>query len=152
MKIFCDTNILLEYIQQRKLVQEVEQVLSYAEKNNHLLYISYGSFYTVTYLVERYLKDEKLDKEARIEKLRMIMNGVLDLFQFAVPSPIAMADGVNDQLFNDLEDSYQAHSAIEEGCDMILTIDVKHFGKISESGVIEVVDPQTFIEKYGQME
>lgn len=38
MKIFCDTNILMEYIQQRKLVQEVEQVLSFAEKNGHLFY------------------------------------------------------------------------------------------------------------------
>ena len=148
MKIFCDTNILMEYIQQRKLVQEVEQVLSFAEKNGHLLYISFGSFYTITYLVERYLKDENLDKEARIEKLRTIMNGVLDLFQFALPSPQAMADGVNDKLFSDLEDSYQAHSAIEQGCDMILTIDVKHFSKLSESGAVEVVDPQTFIEKY----
>ena len=34
MKIFCDTNILLEFIQQRKLVQQVEQVLSFAEKWN----------------------------------------------------------------------------------------------------------------------
>ena len=101
MKIFCDTNILMEYIQQRKLVQEVEQVLSFAEKNGHLLYISFGSFYTITYLVERYLKDETLDKEARVEKLRTI-----------------------------------------------LTIDVKHFGKLSESGAIEVIDPQAFIEKY----
>jgi len=148
MKIFCDTNILLEYIQQRRLVQQVEQVLSFAEKNGHVLYISFGSFYTITYLVERYLKEEDLDKEARLEKLRMILNGVLDLFQFAIPSPISMADGVNDKLFSDLEDSYQAHSAIEQGCDIILTIDVKHFGKLSESRVIEVIDPQAFIDKF----
>ena len=148
MKIFCDTNILLEFIQQRKLVQQVEQVLSFAEKNDHLLYISFGSFYTITYLVERYLKDESLSKESRIEKLRIILNGVLDLFQFAVPSSIAMAEGVNDQLFSDLEDSYQAHTAIEQGCDIILTIDVRHFSKFSESGAIDVMDPQAFIEKY----
>ena len=148
MKIFCDTNILLEFIQQRKLVQQVEQVLSFAEKNDHLLYISFGSFYTITYLVERYLKDENLSKEGRIEKLRIILNGVLDLFQFAVPSSFAMAEGVNDLLFSDLEDSYQAHTAIEQGCDLILTIDLRHFSKLSESGAIDVMDPQTFIEKY----
>lgn len=148
MKIFCDTNILLEYIQQRRFAQQVEQVLSFAEKDGHLLYISFGSFYTITYLVERYLKDEGLDKEARLEKLRMILNGILDLFQFAIPSSISMADGVNDKLFSDLEDSYQAHSAIEQGCDMILTIDLKHFSKFNENGAIEVIDPQTFIDKF----
>ena len=148
MKIFCDTNVLMEYIQQRRLVQEVEKVLKFAEQNGHQLYISFGSFYTITYLVERYLKMENLDKNSRIEKLRMILNGVLDLFQFALPSPIAMEKGVNDQLFSDLEDSYQAHSALEQGCDMILTIDLKHFCKLIDCGTIEVVDPQLFIEKY----
>ena len=148
MRIFCDTNILMEFIQQRRFVQQVEQVLSYAEKNGHLLYISLGSFHTITYLVERYLKEEDLDKDTRIEKLRTILNGVLDLFRFAIPSPIAIAEGVNDKLFYDLEDSYQAHSAIEQGCDMILTIDVKHFSKLSGNGIIEVIDPQAFIDKY----
>jgi len=89
-----------------------------------------------------------LDKDTRIKKLRTILNGVLDLFRFAIPSPIAIAEGVNDKLFCDLEDSYQAHSAIEQGCDMILTIDVKHFSKLSGNGIIEVIDPQTFIDKY----
>lgn len=148
MKIFCDTNIVLEYIQQRKFVQQVEQVLSFAEKNGHVLYISFGSFYTITYLVEHYLKEENLDKEARIEKLRMILNGVLDLFQFTIPSSITMEEAVNDMLFCDLEDSYQAHSAIEEGCDMILTIDVKHFSKLDENGAIEVMNPHAFLDKY----
>lgn len=83
MKVFCDTNILLEYIQQRREAQEVEQVLEYAEQNGHSLYISYGSFYTLTYLVEKYLKLESLEKESRVSKLREILNSVLDLFQFA---------------------------------------------------------------------
>ena len=32
MKIFCDTNVLMEYIQQRKLVQEVVDPLAFIEK------------------------------------------------------------------------------------------------------------------------
>ena len=31
---------------------------------------------------------------------------------------------------------------------MILTIDVKHFSKLSGIGIIEVIDPQAFIDKY----
>ncbi|MBQ8153893.1 MAG: hypothetical protein IJ069_09495 [Prevotella sp.] len=116
MKIFCDTNILLEYIQQRKYVHEVEQVLKFAVANNHELYISYGSFYTITYLVERYLKEENLENNIRLEKLRTILNGILDLFQFAIQTPQSIVDGVNDTLFSDLEDSYQAHTAVNESC------------------------------------
>ena len=43
---------------------------------------------------------------------------------------------------------YSAHSAIEEGCDMILTIDVKHFSKLDENGAIEVMNPHAFLDKY----
>ncbi|MBQ9204033.1 MAG: hypothetical protein IJ155_07325 [Prevotella sp.] len=148
MKLFCDTNILLEFIQQRKFAQEVEQVLSFAEANDYPLYISTGSFYTTTYLVECYLKEERQPKEQRIEKLRTVMNGILDLFHFARLSPVTLSDGVNDELFSDLEDSYQAHAAMEEGCDVILTINVKHFKNLAESGAIEVLSPTDFISKY----
>ncbi|MBQ9232274.1 MAG: PIN domain-containing protein [Prevotella sp.] len=150
MKIFCDTNVLLEYIQQRKHVREVEQVLEFAVANNHELYISFGSFYTLTYLIERYLKEENLEKNVRLEKLRTILNGILDLFQFAVQDPQSIVDGVNDKLFSDLEDSYQAHTAISESCDLILTINVKHFRLIMEKGPIEVLSPQDFIQTFFQ--
>lgn len=43
--------------------------------------ISEGSFYTITYLTERYLKrDQDLSKEERIEKLRCILDSVLSMF------------------------------------------------------------------------
>ena len=150
MKIFCDTNIIMEYIQQRRYSKQVEQALGYAEANDCILYISFGSFYTITYLVERYLKEEHLEKGARLEKHRTILNGVLDLFQFSVPSTKAMADGVNDEHFSDLEDSYQAHAALEQGCDMILTIDIKHYGHLNGKSSITVIDPITFVERFCQ--
>ena len=148
MKIFCDTNILMEFIQQRKLALEVERVLSFAESNAHQLYISVGSFFTTTYLVECYLKQEQLPKEIRLERLKSIMNGILDLFLFAQLSGETLSDGVNDQLFSDLEDSYQAHAAMAEGCDAILTIDIKHFKNLADSGSMEILNPQGFIERY----
>ena len=148
MKIFCDTNILLEYFQQREKVHEVERVLKYAEENGHLLFISIGSFYTITYLIERYLKEEKLEKEERIEKLRRILRGIFDLFQFTLQSPASIEDGVNDGFFSDLEDSYQAHAALEEGCDVLVTINTKHFSMFSENNTLEILDPQGFIDKF----
>jgi len=72
----------------------------------------------------------------------------LDLFQFAIQIPQSIVDGVNDTLFSDLEDSYQAHTAVNESCDMILTINVKHFKLVMEEGVIEVLSPQDFMQRF----
>ena len=58
MNIFCDTNIIMEFLQQRKFVTEVGQILAYAIQQEDDLFILSGSFYTMTYLTERYLKEK----------------------------------------------------------------------------------------------
>ncbi len=59
MKIFCDTNIVLEFLQQRTFAEQVKTILINALKNGDELFISFGSFYTITYLTERYLKNDQ---------------------------------------------------------------------------------------------
>lgn len=54
MTIFCDTNIVLEFLQERKLVDEVRRIIAHAISNGDDLFISFGSFYTITYLTEIY--------------------------------------------------------------------------------------------------
>ena len=83
MTIFCDTNIVMEFLQQRKNSEEVRMILADSIQKGNDLYISIGSFYTITYLTERYLKeDQTLTKKQRIERLRFILNGVLNTFTF----------------------------------------------------------------------
>lgn len=94
MKIFCDTNIIMEYLQQRSQCETVEKLLVYAFKEKHSLYISFGSFYTITYLVERYLKAESLSKEERMDKLRAILNGILNTFGFAYQTSYSIKTGL----------------------------------------------------------
>jgi len=148
MRIFCDTNIILEFLQKRTYCELVETVISYAIESKHKLFISYGSFYTITYLVEKYLKQESLSKQDRLKKLRSILNGVLDTFELAKHTSFCLKNSVNDSIFDDLEDSYQAHIAEDSGCDMILTINEKHFSKFAEKNSLEILTPQGFIEKY----
>ena len=82
MTIFCDTNIVLEFLQERKLVDEVRRIIAHAISSGDDLFISIGSFYTITYLTEIYLKEDKtLDKAGRIARLRYILNGVLGTFK-----------------------------------------------------------------------
>ncbi len=149
MRIFCDTNIVLEYLQQRQFSAKVGQILTRSVNNGDQLIISIGSFYTITYLTERYLKsDTSLSKGDRITRLRYILNGVLGMFQLADQYENSISNGVNDALFDDLEDSYQAHVAEDNGCDVLLTIDEKHFAKFKEIAGVKVMTPLSFIENY----
>ncbi|MBR6202964.1 MAG: type II toxin-antitoxin system VapC family toxin [Bacteroidaceae bacterium] len=151
MNIFCDTNIIMEFLQQRKFVTEVGQILAYAIQQEDDLFISSGSFYTITYLTERYLKsDQTLTKEERLRKLRYILNGVLGTFKLCNQMDDIFSEGVNDILFDDLEDSYQAHVAEKTGCEVLLTVNDRHFAHFAEHSMIKVMTPQTFISTYIQ--
>ena len=149
MTIFCDTNIVMEYLQQRQYAVQVEQILNHATQNDDTLVISVGSFYTITYLTERYLKaDQSLSKQDRLSQLRYILNGVLGTFKLADQLTLSIKGGVNDPLFDDLEDSYQAHVASDMGCDILLTINEKHFAHFSSPSSVKVFTPLSYIETY----
>lgn len=147
MIIFCDTNIVMEYLQQRKYAMQVGSIISHALQKGDILCISIGSFYTITYLIERYLKaDMSLSKEDRIIQLRFILNGVLGTFKLLGQNDTCIGDGVNDMNFDDLEDSYQAHIAECSGCDVLLTINDKHFERFQSS--VKVKTPLSFADMY----
>ena len=149
MIIFCDTNIVMEYLQQRQYAAQVERILNHAMREGDTLVISVGSFYTITYLTERYLKaDQSLSKQDRISQLRYILNGVLGTFKLADQLTQSIKEGVNDPLFDDLEDSYQAHVSSDMGCDILLTINEKHFAHFSGSFPVKVFTPLSYIETY----
>ena len=149
MTIFCDTNIVMEFLQQRTYAPQVGQILSNAIQKGDDLFISFGSFYTITSLTERYLKtDQSLSKDDRIARLRFILNGVLGTFKLADQYAGSISDGVNDLLFDDLEDSYQAHIAKDMGCDILLTINDRHFVHFADNSTIKVYTPQAFVEEY----
>lgn len=149
MNIFCDTNIIMEFLQQRQYAAEVNRILSSAIQNGDNLFISFGSFYTITYLAEKYLKrDPNLSKEERLRRLRYILNGILGTFKLCTSHYGSIGKGVNDLLFDDLEDSYQAHAAEDMGCDVLLTINDKHFSLFNESSSVNVMTPRSFIDTY----
>lgn len=149
MTIFCDTNIVMEFLQKRTYAEQVRQILMAAEQNGDSLFISVGSFYTITYLTERYLKkSQTLTKDERIKQLRYILNGVLNTFKLADQFPDSVSDGVNDSLFDDLEDSYQAHVAEDARCEVLLTINEQHFLRFGKSTSMKVLTPYAFLETY----
>ncbi|MBQ0046670.1 MAG: PIN domain-containing protein [Prevotellaceae bacterium] len=145
MKIFFDTNIILEFLQQRMQADLVEQILELASQRGDELYISVGSFYTITYIIEQHLRRTKsYSPEDRLKKLRNILSGILDEFKIIWHNNETLLAGVTDSAFYDLEDSYQHQAALMAGCKYLLTINDKDFAKIDTSR-ITITTPQQFL-------
>lgn len=149
MRIFCDTNIVLEFLQKRMYADEIEKVLDYAESCNAELYISSGSFYTITYITEVHLKKvANLSANERMDQLRNILLGVLAEFSIVPHTNRTLFNGVIDGAFTDLEDSYQAQAAKNAACDILLTINNKDFVALLQDKNIKVLTPVQFVEQY----
>ena len=107
--------------------------------------MSAGSFYTITYLIELDLKRTGYtEKQARILRLREILNGVLDTFYIPDLDWAILHDGVNNTKFKDLEDSYQYEAAYKSACDYMITDNLKDFKK-SDKAFLTVVSPREFL-------
>lgn len=149
MRIFCDTNIILEFLQKRTYADDVERVLDFADVSGSELYISIGSFYTITYITEVYLKKvANLSPNKRLDQLRNILLSILAQFSVVPHSNRTLFEGVIDESFLDLEDSYQAQAAMSADCDVLLTINEKHFVGPLQGHKIQVMTPVQFLEQY----
>lgn len=122
MKIFVDTNIIMELLENRSQADVIDEILIVAEENGWQKYISIGSFYTLTYLVERLLRRSKISNPELVERQREILNDILASFYVVPLTASLLRQGVNDSRFLDLEDSYQYRTAVLADCDCILTI------------------------------
>lgn len=127
MKIFLDTNILMEFLCNRQHADEVERILSFAIDNDHILLASSGSLYTLSYIVGKHLKGIGLKGEQNIDELRKQLTGILDIVQIANIDTEGFVIGVNNKTFKDIEDSFQYQIAMENHCDVIITLNIKDF-------------------------
>lgn len=58
MKIFCDTNIIIEFLCRREQANLIERILRF-EPDQNQYFISIGSFYTITFIIEKYLRKKQ---------------------------------------------------------------------------------------------
>ncbi|SMG50048.1 Predicted nucleic acid-binding protein, contains PIN domain [Marivirga sericea] len=119
-RIFIDTNILLDFLGERKPFYEpIAKIATLAEKGKLTIIVSPISFKTVNNFLAKF----ESTKIAR-EKLR----------KFKIISEICSLDertiekGLNSS-FNDFEDALQYFSATESDCEIIITRNGKDFKK-----------------------
>jgi predicted nucleic acid-binding protein len=147
MKIFLDTNIFIEYFENRKQIESVSHIFDAVEEGNMEAVISAGGLYTMTYLLTKGLKRNGVYRPEQTVQLRSILNGVLMLAKVVDVTHSNLIDAINDEAFTDLEDSYQYRCALKNGCDVLVTINLRDY-KFADRSSIEILSPEEFVEKY----
>ena len=146
-KVFIDTNVILDFILHREHWAEAKDVVAHFVENRTEMVMSVGGFYTMHYLIDKYLRKElHLDKASRIAPLRTLLTSILQTFNVAEHDNASLLRGVGDPLYTDLEDSCQYQLAIKSGCELLITFDINHFPQTGDQ-TMPVVTPQTFLEK-----
>ena len=144
MKIFFDTNVVLEFLAERPKASQVESVISLCEKNGWSKYLSVGSIYTIAYMTERILHQKGLVRPELIEVQRNIFKALLSSYK-VVPLKLGrILEAAGDLSFSDLEDSFQYQSALQVDCDVLLTFNIKDFKEAKQED-IKIREPEAFL-------
>ena len=147
MNIFFDTNIVLELLADRPKAKVVEAIFKLCAGNEWAKFLSVGSIYTIAYMTERILHGQGVVKPELTEKQRLIYQVLLNSFEIVSLNTEGIAEGAKDPSFSDLEDSFQYQSALQAGCDLLITLNIKDFKNANQES-IKIMDPQTFLDNY----
>jgi len=132
MKVFCDTNVLLDVLARREpFYASSAAVWTLAETGRIEAFVSVISYPNVYYIMRR-LGDRRAAKKA--------LMALRDLFQ-----PVALDEAVLNRAidagFRDFEDAVQLFSALRAGADCLLTRNPRHY----PTADIPVQTPREFL-------
>ena len=131
MKVFIDTNIVLDLLlQRRNFLINAEKIFSLAYKGKIVLYFSAVSFVTVTYYLGKHTNK---DIKAVLEDLCKIVK--------ILPFNQRIIENTLHSNFKDIEDGYQYFTAKENNIRIMITRNVKDF-LVDD---ISVVTPEEFL-------
>ena len=128
MRVFLDTNVILEFFIEREDVRTAAQLFNRLKDEKAEMYMSVGSFYTMLFLIDKYLRKELgLTGEVRIATLRSLAVKIVKAISVVEHDSESLLRGVEDMQFKDIEDSCQYQAAVAAGCDFIITYNVKDY-------------------------
>ncbi len=145
MKVFLDTNVILEFFIEREDVRTAAQLFDRLKDEKADLYMSVGGFYTMLFLIDKYLRRELvLTGEVRIAALRSLAMKILKAISVVEHDNESLLRGVEDMQFKDIEDSCQYQAAVTAGCDCIITYNVKDYPRLP----MPVLSPSDFLHEF----
>jgi predicted nucleic acid-binding protein len=146
MNIFLDTNVILENLLTREDFSSAHRLFQVIQKQEHSLYMSVGSFYTMIFLVDKFLRKERgLIGQERIDLLREMMSIILRTVNVAEHDNISLLRGINNIHFKDVEDGCQYQVALKAGCEVLITFNVSDY-PVRDDSPIRVFTPQQYLD------
>jgi len=136
IKVFIDTNVILDHALDRLFANEAERIFSMSEQGKIICYISAGSVYTLAYILEKALKNIDLVRE----KLSLYFTLITPVSCL----PYCFEQAINDKAFDDIEDAFQYYTALQADCDFFVTANVKDFKK-GEMSKLPVLKPDDYL-------
>ncbi len=132
MKVFLDTNVMLDFLGERKLFfQPAQLIMNLADKGKLTIYVSALSFATCNYFLGKEF-GLSVTKE-KLSKFKIISN-IVALDEQIIDKSLTSK-------FSDFEDGLQYFSALKVDCNYIITRNIKDF-KVSE---ISALTPTEFL-------
>ena len=116
MKVFLDTNILLDFVDNREKREYAETIIELGRQGIIELYASYLSYANMGYI---------LRKRKQEERYRMIRNA--RKIATVLPCDSAQLDDALANPVKDYEDMLQYQCALAAGCDLIVTNNKRDF-------------------------
>ena len=115
-RLFLDTNILIDYIDNRAGADEAEQIFACGFSGEAPLYATSLTFANMAYIIKGRTQQEKYDALNQ-------MAGVVEIIDLRKQEVIAAIS----QPVKDFEDMLQYQCAKTAGCDYIVTNDRRHY-------------------------
>jgi len=132
MRLFLDTNVMLDFLGERDpFYVSAAKIATLADKRSLQIIVSALSYATISYFLTKYDGLEKTKDKLRKFK---VISEICELDE------VIIEKGLNSE-FSDFEDSLQYFSALRAECDIIITRNGKDFKK-SE---IPVMSPDEFL-------
>ena len=94
--------------------------------------------YTLTFLFERSLKRQDIHQPELINRLRGYLAEVLNMATMVELSHAGAEHAVYAKTFTDIEDSMQYQCAVENHCDVLLTINVNDFKHANDKQIEQI--------------
>lgn len=146
-KVFLDTNVFLEYFEQRREYRSVRQLMNAVEDGKLKAVVSIGCVYTLTYLIQAGLKQNGIHRPEQTMRLRSTLNTVMSMVTVGGLSHKRVSKAINDIAFDDVEDSLQYQCALQSKCDTLVTINLRDY-RNADTSKMEILSPTEFVEKY----
>ena len=135
-RIFLDTNILIDYIDNRAGADDAEQIFACGFSGEVLLYASSLTFANMAYIIKGKTLEEKYDA------LRL-MAGIVEILPLGKQEVVSAIS----QPVKDFEEMLQYQCAKAAGCNYIVTNDRRHY----EFSDIPHFSSATFVEQLEEL-